>query len=80
MGEWLIADVSLWDVHIQMWMLFVFAIFLFGFGDIFGERRFLLRCYLVYDRRPYLGRFDGATGGNAECAARAHSITRGATG
>ena len=31
MGEWLIADVSLRDVHIQMWMLFVFAIFLFGF-------------------------------------------------
>ena len=61
-------------------MLFVFAIFLFGLGDIFGERRFLLRCYLVYDRRPYPGRFDGAAGGNAECAARAHSITRGATG
>jgi hypothetical protein len=23
MGEWLIADVSLWDVHIQLWMLLV---------------------------------------------------------
>ena len=27
MGEWLIAEVSLWDVHIQTWMLFVLAIF-----------------------------------------------------
>ena len=31
MGEWLIADVSLCDVHIQTWMLLVSAIFLFGF-------------------------------------------------
>jgi hypothetical protein len=39
MGEWLIADVSLWDVHIQMWMLFVFAIFLFGFVYVWRQQR-----------------------------------------
>jgi hypothetical protein len=28
MGEWLIADVSLLDVHLQLWMLLVTAIVL----------------------------------------------------
>jgi hypothetical protein len=39
MGEWLIADVSLWDVHIQMWMLVVLAIFLFGFAYVWRQQR-----------------------------------------
>ena len=39
MGEWLIADVSLSGVHIQIWMLFVFAIFLFGFVYVWRPQR-----------------------------------------
>jgi hypothetical protein len=38
-NEWLIADVSLWDVHIQTWMLFVFAIFLFGFVYVWRQQQ-----------------------------------------
>jgi hypothetical protein len=39
MGEWLIPDVSLWDVHIQTWMLLVSAIFLFGFLYVWRQQR-----------------------------------------
>jgi NADH:ubiquinone oxidoreductase subunit 3 (subunit A) len=39
MREWLIADVSLWDVHIQTWMLVVLAFFLFGFGYVWRQQR-----------------------------------------
>jgi hypothetical protein len=28
MGQWLIADVSLLDVHLQLWILLVFGIML----------------------------------------------------
>jgi hypothetical protein len=39
MGEWLIADVSLLDVHFQVWMLAVLGIFLFWFLYAWRQRR-----------------------------------------
>ncbi len=39
MGEWLISDVSLSGVHIQTWMLLVFAMFLFCFLYVWRQQR-----------------------------------------
>jgi hypothetical protein len=32
MGEWLVADVSLLDIHVQVWMLLVLGAFLLWFA------------------------------------------------
>jgi hypothetical protein len=39
MAQWLIADVSLFDVHAQLWMLLVAAFFLSWFFFAFRQPR-----------------------------------------
>jgi hypothetical protein len=38
MAEWLIADVSLLDVHLQLWMLLVTGILLLWFTYVWATR------------------------------------------
>jgi hypothetical protein len=38
MGQWLIADVSLFDVHLQLWMLFATGIMLLWFIYVWATR------------------------------------------
>ena len=38
MGQWLIADVSLFDVHLQLWMLLVAGVLKCWFGIIWATR------------------------------------------
>ena len=38
MGQWLIADISLLDVHLQLWMLLVAGIILFWFLYVWATR------------------------------------------
>jgi hypothetical protein len=38
MGQWLIADVSLFDVHLQLWMLLVTGIVLLWFLYVWATR------------------------------------------
>ena len=38
MGQWLIADVSLFGVHVQFWMLLVTAAFLLWFIYVWATR------------------------------------------
>jgi hypothetical protein len=38
MGQWLIADVSLLDAHLQLWMLLVTGFILFWFLYVWATR------------------------------------------
>ncbi len=38
MGEWLIADVALLDVHVQLWMLLVTGVVLLWFLYVWATR------------------------------------------
>jgi hypothetical protein len=38
MGRWLIADVSFFDVHLQLWMLLASGIILFWFAYVWATR------------------------------------------
>ena len=38
MGQWLIADVSLFGVHVQVWMLLVTAVILLWFIYVWATR------------------------------------------
>ena len=38
MGEWLVADVSLLDVHVQLWMLLVTGAILLWFLYVWATR------------------------------------------
>ena len=38
MGQWLIADVSVMDVHFQFWMVLVTAILLIWFAFVWATR------------------------------------------
>jgi hypothetical protein len=38
MGQWLIADVSLFDVHLQLWMLLTTGIMLLWFIYVWATR------------------------------------------
>ena len=38
MGQWLIADVSVSDVHLQLWMLLVAGVILFWFLYVWATR------------------------------------------
>jgi hypothetical protein len=38
MGQWLIADLSVLDVHLQFWMLLVAGVILFWFLYVWATR------------------------------------------
>ena len=38
MGQWLIADLSLFDVHLQLWMLLATGIMLLWFVYVWATR------------------------------------------
>jgi hypothetical protein len=38
MGQWLIADLSVFDVHVQLWMLLVTGILLLWFLYVWATR------------------------------------------
>ena len=38
MGQWLIADFSILDVHVQLWMMLVTGIILFWFVYVWATR------------------------------------------
>ena len=38
MGQWLIADLSVYDVHVQLWMLLVIGIVLLWFLYVWATR------------------------------------------
>ena len=38
MGQWLIADLSVMDVHFQLWMVLVTAILLVWFAFVWAAR------------------------------------------
>jgi hypothetical protein len=39
MGQWLIADVSFLDVHVQLWMVLVVMVFLLWFFYVWATRK-----------------------------------------
>ena len=45
MGQWLIADLSVSDVHLQLWMLLVTAILLVWFAFVWATPRSLKQAY-----------------------------------
>jgi hypothetical protein len=38
MGQWLIADVSVLDVHVQLWMLLVVGVLLIWLAAVWATR------------------------------------------